>query len=82
MNAMLDAFNLVGVVYMLCSILLFNKLTDANLLIKVMKKQIQIWIYRSANFNPNQVLEIQKSITQRISEASELRKQLDTNGLA
>lgn len=75
-NSMLDTFNIVGLCYVIISLLVFNKLTDANVLISILKKQIQIWVYRRAKFDHNQISQIQNSIAQKMNEARRLRNQL------
>jgi hypothetical protein len=77
-NSMLDTFNIVGLGYVLVSLLVFNKLTDTNVLISIIKKQIQVWVYRRAKFDPERIPEIQSGIRYKMDEASELREQLGT----
>ncbi len=77
LNSMLDAFNVVGLGYVIVSMLVFNKLTDANLLILLIKKQIQVWVYRRAKFDPNKISQIQNIISHKIDDAKKLRNQLE-----
>lgn len=77
LNSMLDTFNIVGLGYVVVSLLVFNKLTDTNVLISIIKKQIRIWVYRKAKFDPNQIFQIQEIIAYKTDEAQKLRNQLE-----
>lgn len=77
-NAIFDTFNLVGLSYILISLIVFNKLTDTNVLISIIKKKIRMWVYRRAKFDPQRIVELQDVITAKRIEAFELRRQLDS----
>ena len=48
MNSMFDTFDLMGIIYLSASYIVFNKFTEVNTLATIIGKHVQVWVYLSA----------------------------------
>ena len=78
MNSMFDTFDLMGIIYLSASYIVFNKFTEANTLVTIIGKQVQVWVYRRSKFDPKAITKIEYRIIQKQHEAEQLRKQLNS----
>jgi hypothetical protein len=76
MNSLFDAFDLLGILYLCASYLLFNKITEVNTLVSLVRKEVQVWVYMRSKFDDNRITEIEYRIAKKQNEADLLRKQL------
>lgn len=77
MNSLFDAFDLMGILYLCASYLLFNKITEVNTLVSLVRKQVQVWVYTRSKFDPKRIAEIEYRLAQKQDEAHQLRERLN-----
>ncbi|MFZ2906277.1 MAG: hypothetical protein WAZ98_08750 [Cyclobacteriaceae bacterium] len=77
LGSMFDSVNLVCFAYVAISCLIFNRVTDTNTLLKIIRAWIQVRIYRRNGFDPYIIASMEKTIEAKRLERRDLEKQLD-----
>jgi hypothetical protein len=70
--------DLIVILYVGISYLLLNKFREPDRLVSIIEKRVKLWVYKSSNFEPNRIKEIEYKISQKRREAEEIRSQLIT----
>lgn len=76
MSAISRTSDLVAILYVSICYLVLNKMREPDRLVSIIRKRVVRWVYKTSDFEPQRIKEIESKIRQKRHEAEEIRNQL------